>query len=439
MNKNSYENTLIYLYEQLPMFHRIGAAAYKANLDNIIALIAALGDVHKKIKCIHIAGTNGKGSTSHMITSILQASGYKTGLYTSPHLIDFRERIRINGQIIDKKFVIDFVEKIKPIMTAIQPSFFEITLAMCFSYFHESKIDVAVIETGLGGRLDSTNIINPILTAITNISLDHTNLLGNTVEEIAMEKAGIIKPFVPIILGDMSHLNKIFAEISTVKQSPIIFSNEHYSAKPSDIIGQTQQFILNDKNNHKSVYSIDLMGHYQQFNLPIVMCMVDQLRLQGFTINESAVKNGLENTKAKTGLRGRWEVLQQTPLVIADIAHNTAGVKHVIDQLNSIKNNFDKCYIVFGMVADKDVETVLKLLPKYATYYFCKPDLPRALDQNELLIKANNQNLIGSIYTSVANACNKALQCATTNDIILITGSNFVVAEAITFLDSNIN
>ncbi len=426
----NYQQTIDYLYKQLPMFSRIGAAAYKKDLRNTIALCNALDNPQTKFKSIHIAGTNGKGSTSHMLAAILQQAGYKTGLYTSPHLKDFKERIKINGEMISEGFVVDFVERNKTLSESIEPSFFELTVAMAFDYFAKQKVDVAIIETGLGGRLDSTNIITPILSIITNIGYDHMNILGNTLEEIANEKAGIIKPNVPVVIGEyIPETKNIFTDKAKACNSKIYFAQEDY--KVSNITSTAQ--ILNCdvttiEHGITENFSLDLNGIYQTKNLCTVLCAEAILMQLGFVIKNETEKFALANTKKITGLHGRWDVIAENPTVVLDVAHNEDGIKQIIKQL---KNDSDqiKNHFVLGMVKDKEVDKVLSLLPTDAEYYFTNAHIPRALPAQELQTKAAAFNLTGNFYDDVNMAIEAAKQNAAATDLIIVCGSVFLVGE----------
>ena len=425
----NYSQTLDYLYSQLPMFHRIGAAAYKADLNNTIAICKLLGNPHNKFKSIHIAGTNGKGSVSHSLAAILQTAGYKTGLYTSPHLKDFRERIRINGKMIPEKNVIAFVKKYSTQFEKIKPSFFEWTVGLAFNFFAEENVDIAVIETGLGGRLDSTNVITPVLSIITNISFDHKELLGKTLKKIAAEKAGIIKSNVPVVIGEKNPLTqKVFEQKAALMKSKIAFASEKYFITNS-IVSNNTQIISVIAGKKKKDFKLDLTGIYQQKNLHTILTSIDKLRKKKFRISDSDLADGLQNVKSKTGLRGRWEVLNSAPLTIADVGHNEAGIRITLSQIRSLKK--DKVHFVFGMVSDKDRIKILKLLPKNFTYYFCKPDLPRGLDEKILLSDAKNFGLTGKKFSSVNLAYEAAKKNASVKDLIFIGGSTFVVAEVL--------
>lgn len=430
----NYQETLDYLYTQLPMFQRIGSVAYKANLDNTIAICELLGNPEKKFKSIHIAGTNGKGSTSHYIASILQSAGLKVGLYTSPHLKDFRERIKINGEMIPEEYVVDFVEKHATVFEKIQPSFFEMTVGLAFDYFASQEVDIAVIEVGLGGRLDSTNVIHPICSVITNISLDHTNLLGDTLEKIAAEKAGVIKPKTPVIIGETQTVVKnIFIEKAKLKNTTILFAAERYKAFNVQHIYHDKLFLSMDiLGPEQTVYyhlESELLGLYQQKNIPTVLCIVELLNDLDFHISKKSVMEGIKNVITQTGLLGRWQVLSENPFVIADCGHNEAGMIEVIDQIKATPHR--KLHFVLGMVNDKDISTILALLPKEATYYFCKANIPRALNADELAKKACKNGLMGEVYESVKAALTAAKNVAHPNDLVMVGGSTFTVAEVV--------
>lgn len=417
----NYTETLTYLYQNLPMFQRVGITAFKKDLTNTIRLCEVLGNPHLKFKSIHVAGTNGKGSTSHMLAAILQSAGYKTGLYTSPHLKEFTERIRINGQEVSREFVVDFVSRIRPAIETIQPSFFEITVAMAFDYFAQQNVDVAVIETGLGGRLDSTNVVYPILSVITNISYDHMDLLGNTLVEIAGEKAGIIKSGVPVVISERQpEVEDIFINKSKENSSFIVFATDKYKVKKIK-----SGFIVRSEESEKK-YQLDLAGGYQQKNLSGVFAAIDQLRNQ-FNLSDEAVSIGLANTMNLTGLKGRWQKLSDRPLTICDTGHNEAGIREILEQIKEIK--FGQLHWVWGMVKDKDVSKILTLLPKDAHYYFCQASIPRAMPVEVLYEKARAAGLNGTMIRDVNEALQRAHQSSQPDDLILIGGSTFVVAE----------
>lgn len=426
----NYQETLDYLYAQLPMFHRVGAQAYKPSLDNTLKLSEALGNPHKQFKSIHIAGTNGKGSTSHMMASICQAAGYKTALYTSPHLVDFRERIRINEEMIPQENVVTFVEKNKSIIEEIQPSFFEMCVVMAFDYFAKEKVDIAVIEVGMGGRLDSTNIIHPLLSIITNISFDHMQFLGDTLPKIATEKAGIIKEQTPVIISQkQDECADVFIEIANQKNAKIIFASDKFKVEDlqdSDLNLLSMDVQANRKNYHLET---TLTGKYQLKNILGVVAAYEELNANGFNITEEALIEGVLKVKENTGLRGRWEILSKEPLTIADTGHNEDGIQQIINQISSI--DYDRLHWVWGMVNDKEPSKVFKLLPKNANYYFCSPNIPRGLDSELCKEKAAEYELYGESFDSVAHAYEAAISNARSNDLILIGGSTFVVAEVL--------
>lgn len=390
------------------MYQRVGQSAYKADLTATINLANYLNNPEKSFKSVHVAGTNGKGSTSHMLASVFQEAGYKTGLYTSPHLKDFRERIKINGEMIPKKNVSEFVEKHKAYFEKNQLSFFEMTVGLAFDYFRKEKVDIAIIEVGMGGRLDSTNIITPEVSVITNIGLDHTQFLGTTLEEIAAEKGGIIKEGIPIISGEtLPETRPVFEKIASERNSKIIFAE-----------------IIDSSN-----YTSDLKGSYQKKNIKTVLATLNVLRENGWKISEENIKNGILNTIKNTGLMGRWQILRKNPKAICDTGHNKDGLQLVMEQLKS--ERFEKLHIVLGVVNDKDLDSVLPLFPKNATYYFCKPNIPRGLEASLLLTKARGFGLVGEEYISVKKAYFAAIQAASENDLIFVGGSTFVVAEVL--------
>lgn len=428
----NYQETLNWLFSQLPMYQRQGIAAYKADLNNTLDLDNYFDHPHRKFKSIHVAGTNGKGSVSHMISSVLQKSGYKVGLYTSPHLKDFRERIKINGVMISEDAVVRFVEDHKMIFEEIKPSFFEMTVAMAFDYFANENIDVAVVEVGMGGRLDSTNIIQPDLSIITNIGLDHTAFLGNSLSEIAKEKAGIIKKDTPVIIGE-THIETetIFKNFAQNKLTEIHFADKYYSVDYSMLSIDNKQ-IFNINTNNKTVYSelkLDLLGMYQKKNILTVLRSFDLLNEKGYGIKNHAIYSGLENVSKNSGLQGRWQILDFNPTIVCDTAHNLDGIKFVVKQIK--QTAYKNLHLVFGVVDDKNIESILEILPKNARYYFTKADIPRALDQNILKEKANKYDLEGESYEKVDLALKNAKKNAGVNDLIFIGGSTFVVAEVI--------
>ncbi len=390
------------------MYQRMGKAAYKADLSNTIKLVEHLDNPHNSFKTIHVAGTNGKGSTSHMLASILQEAGYKVGLYTSPHLKDFRERIKINGEMIPKRTVSTFVKKHKPFFEANELSFFEMTVGLAFDYFRKANVDIALIEVGLGGRLDSTNVITPVISVITNIGLDHTRFLGTTISEIAKEKAGIIKEKVPVVIGETTSETKtIFLEIAKDRNTSITFTEDEKT----------------------SPYPTDLQGSYQKFNIRTAQIAIKALQKKGWAIGIQHIAKGLQKVVENTGLLGRWQILQENPKVICDTAHNTEGLVFVMRQLR--KEKFDKLHIVLGVVDDKDLNVILPLFPRAATYYFCKPEVPRGLDAEILKDNAEGFKLSGDVYNSVREAYKAAVRTSGIKDVIYIGGSTFVVAEVL--------
>ena len=425
----TYQQTLDYIFHKLPMFSRIGSAAYKKDLNNIRALCDYLGNPQQHFQTIHVGGTNGKGSTSHMLAAVLQTSGYKTGLYTSPHLYDFRERIRINGEMIPTDFVIQFVEKIKPWIEEISPSFFEITVALAFEFFAQQKIDIAIIEVGLGGRLDSTNIIHPLLSVITNIGLDHMDMLGDTLEAIAFEKAGIIKDSTPVVIGEVLPQTKaVFLEQSRVAHAPIYFAEEEItieSFQHDDFCLNIQY--LNSRTTQTEVVSTDLTGLYQLKNVRTVLCALSQLERIGLNINKAHVKQGLANTKQLTGLMGRWEIIREKPALILEVAHNVDGIKAMLLHIEQM--NFQKLHIIIGVVKDKDLQNITSLLPLEAQYYFTQAAIPRALNASILQQSAHASGLYGSVYENVNKAIEQALTNASKDDGIVVCGSIFLVGE----------
>ncbi len=402
----TYQQTIDYLYALTPAFERIGAAAYKPGLGNMLRLMDALGNPHKTLRCLHVAGTNGKGSTAHMLAAILQAQGCKTGLYTSPHLVDFAERIRVDGKEVEHDYIVDFVERYDDLIHAVRPSFFELATAMAFCYFRDMQTDICVIEVGLGGRLDSTNVITPLLSVITNIGFDHTAQLGNTLESIAREKAGIIKQGIPVVIGEADrHTRPVFEAVASERHSLITFAQDI----DYDVIPPCQ-----------------LTGDYQRKNLRTVLCAVDALRREGIDIEPRAVAEGLLHVCDMTGLRGRWQILGTGPLIICDTGHNAHGLKYVARQLGAMPQNK---HIVFGMVADKDYHEVLRLMPPDARYYFTQPDSPRALKAAKLTAEAQSVGLKGQCYEKLADALTDALNNADKRDVVFVGGSNYLVGE----------
>ncbi len=404
----NYKDTLDWMFTQLPMYQKQGKSAYKADLSRTLKLAKHLGNPQQKFKSVHVGGTNGKGSTSHMIASILQEAGYKVGLYTSPHLKDFRERIRINGAVVTERFVIEFIAQHKSFFEAHQFSFFEMTVGMAFAYFAQEQVDVAVVEVGLGGRLDSTNIITPELAVITNIGLDHTQFLGDTLELIAGEKAGIIKPEVPVVIGETHPVTKpVFDAKATAVGAKIVYADQLASA----------------------AYKSDMIGSYQTKNIKTAYQSIKELRLKGYTLTERHVESGFLNVMANTGLLGRWQVLNTAPKTVCDTGHNKEGLTYVMAQL--LKETYSALHIVFGVVKDKDVQTIVDVLPKTARYYFCKPEISRGKPATDLKNELEPFGLYGEAYNSVNEAYKTALKKASKTDFIFIGGSTFVVAEII--------
>ena len=427
----TYQQTLEYIYSQLPMYSRIGDAAFKKDITNTVQLCEFLGNPQNKFKSVHIAGTNGKGSTSHMLASIFQTAGYKTGLYTSPHLKDFRERIRVDGQMIEQKFVVDFIERLQPLIKEIEPSFFEITVAMAFEYFVHHQVDIAIVEVGLGGRLDSTNIITPELSIVTNIGWDHANLLGDTLQKIAGEKAGIIKPGVPIIVGDRQPATfSVFENKAREEKAPLYVATENNFV--ADWKFDQHMLVAEVTKSHsdeKNFYHLDLPGIYQTKNLVTVLEAVKILQHKQWKISEDNVQKALRQVKKITGLHGRWETIHEHPTVILDVAHNEDGFKEIVQQLELA--TYHHLRIVIGMVKDKEIDHVLSLLPKSATYYFTRSQIPRALPETELAEKGRAAGLKGLPYSEVNAALKDARAHADKDDLILVCGSVFVVGEVI--------
>ncbi|WP_345049900.1 folylpolyglutamate synthase/dihydrofolate synthase family protein [Hymenobacter glaciei] len=434
----TYAETLSYLYEQLPMFQRVGAAGFKKGLGNTIALAEAQGHPEHGFRSVHVAGTNGKGSSSHLLAAVLQAAGYKVGLYTSPHLREFTERIRVNGRELSQEYLVQWVTKWRPLFEQVQPSFFEMCVALAFSYFAEQRVDVAVVEVGLGGRFDSTNIITPLVSLITNISYDHQALLGNTLPEIAGEKAGIIKPGVPVVISQMQpEVAEVFRSEAAAKLAHLVFADEIYQASftaEGDPETGLRPLAL---RQHGRLYlpnaELGLPGDYQQLNLPGVLATLDELRAQGFRITEAAVRAGLRQVTQLTGLRGRWSVIGRRPLVVCDTGHNEAGLRMVMNQLQRVPH---QClHLVIGTVNDKDVPAVLTLLPAEANFYFCAAAIPRALPASELAEQGRKAGLRGQAYESVTAAVAAARAAAGPHDVVFIGGSTFVVAEVAELYD----
>lgn len=427
----TYTQTLDYLYSKLPMFTRIGAAAFKKDLHNTIAMCQQLGNPQDKFKTIHVGGTNGKGSTSHMLAAILQQAGYKTGLYTSPHLKDFRERIRVNGKMVPKSFVTSFVKSQQAIIESLEPSFFEVTVAMAFEHFAQEQVDVAIIEVGLGGRLDSTNIITPDLSVITNISLDHTNMLGDTLSAIAFEKAGIIKPGIPAVIGERHpETDPVFIGKAKETNSSLIFAEDQLQL--SNIKPGKQLLTISVNRGQETLYpglQLDLTGTYQLKNILTVIQAILSLKDLHYKISDDAVFTALKQVKKITGLQGRWQTIAKHPLIICDTGHNKAGITEVVQNIKNTPHQ--NLHMVIGMVKDKDISGVLALLPKNAAYYFTQPALERALPAADLAQQAAQHGLNGNMFPEVSEALRHAKAHADANDLIFIGGSTFVVAEVL--------
>jgi len=412
------------------MYSRIGAAAYRSDLTNTIQLSAALGNPERRLRTVHVAGTNGKGSTSHMLAAIFQEAGYKTGLYTSPHLKDFRERIRVNGEMISKAFVTDFVQRIQPISEKMDPSFFEITVVMAFDYFVQEKVDIAIIEVGLGGRLDSTNVITPDLSVITNISYDHMQFLGDTLSAIAFEKAGIIKKGIPVVVGQHHpETAPIFRQRAAEEETRLIFADQQrwvsdWKYQRHTLVVETTTSPVADD---KEYYTLDLTGIYQAKNLITVLESVHILRSLGWKLPQQAIEKALKHVKRLTGLHGRWEIIHEYPDIVLDVAHNEDGISQLVRQIEV--TDHEELHIVIGMVKDKAIDKVLELLPRQATYYFTKARIPRSLPEDELAQQAAATGLKGHAYPTVAEALTAAKTHARDRDLIIVCGSVFVVAE----------
>lgn len=425
-----YQACLAYMYEKLPMFTRVGAAAYKPNLNNIIALCAAIGNPHHQFKSIHIAGTNGKGSCSHMLAAVLQSAGYKTGLYTSPHIHDFRERIKLNGVDISKEKVIQFIDQHRLLIEQLSPSFFEITVALAFDYFAKEKVDIAVIEVGLGGLLDSTNIITPEVSVITNISLDHTQLLGATTAEIATQKAGIIKPNIPVVIGESQEdTETVFVTKAILNHTQVYFADTLFDVVHKE--WKTPYLMLKVVDlHHKRIeeYSLGLLGQYQSKNLKTVLTAIGVLRSKSWNISHEALRNGLRDVKKLTGMEGRFDIVQQKPTVILDVSHNEAGIRELFEQVTQM--TYSNLHIVCGFVNDKDVAHILALFPKQAQYYFTQAQIPRALPYASLTDMAQQKELKGQGFKTVQEAMQEALARCVESDIVLVTGSFFILQEA---------
>ncbi len=427
----TYTETLDFLYHSLPVFQHIGGSAYKPGFDNIVALEQELGEPHRRFRSVHVAGTNGKGSVSHMLAAVLQAAGYRTGLFTSPHLKDFRERIKVNGQMISEEEVVNFVEQHREAIDRIQPSFFEITTAIAFDYFAREQVDVAVIEVGMGGRLDSTNVIRPLASVITNISWDHAQFLGDTLEKIAGEKAGIIKEMTPVVIGE-SQIESQLTFITRAKEcsAPILFADQLYRVVDRQYVGvNQQQFTIESRLDGETfALTVDLLGDYQRKNILTVLTTLDVLNGSGgLTLPREAVVEGLASAAATTGLSGRWQVVDRAPLTVCDTGHNEGGLREIVAQI--ARQHYRKLYMVLGFVADKDLDKVLPLLPKEAHYLFTRAGIERALDEKLLAERAAAYGLLGEMLPNVTAAVKRARELASPEDMIYIGGSTFIVAE----------
>jgi len=425
-----YRKTVAFMFSRLPMYHRIGIKAYKKDMHNIRRLLDFLGNPHERLTCIHVGGTNGKGSTAHMISAILQAHGIKTGIFSSPHYTDYRERIKLNGELIEKAFVVDFIERLQPLIEEVQPSFFEMTTAMAFEYFAQNQAGAAVVEVGLGGRLDSTNVINPVLSVITNISYDHMHLLGNTLPEIAFEKAGIIKTAIPVVIGETHPESApVFRAKAKELGAPLYFADAHFNATVREENFQSTTFdVFKDDNLFLPALEVNLSGGYQRLNVQTVL-QAAELLLPVFNLTEQGIRSGLSQVKKLTRLTGRWELIGSNPPILADSAHNESGIRAVIANLDKI--SFQHLHIVIGMVSDKDLTAVFEILPTTATYYFAKADVQRAMEAGKIRDEAAGFGLKGRAYKSVRQALQAAKRKAAHEDLILVCGSVFVVAEVL--------
>ena len=423
----NYEQVLTYLYERLPMFQRVGKVAFKKDLTNTIALLEALGNPQNEFKSVHIAGTNGKGSSAHALASILQSAGYKTSLYTSPHLKSFTERVRLNGEEIPEEYVAQFVTDNQQHIERINPSFFEVTVALAFKYFADQQVDIAIIETGLGGRLDSTNVITPLVSLITMIGFDHADMLGDTLEKIAGEKAGIIKSGIPVVIGAKQlEIAHVFEKKAGELKSPIYFAESYCESISESLTGQYFDLKVENEILLDNVFT-DITANYFLKNIPGIYLSVQVLHQSGFTIGEEAIRAGLSAIKSKTGLKGRWQILKSEPLTIADVSHNEPGLSILIDQINH--HSEGKLHLIIGMVKDKEVNKVLKMLPEQAQFYFTQSSVPRSMAATELQSRALDAGISGEAFENVNNALTVATKNAQTTDLILVCGSTFVVAE----------
>ena len=420
----TYDDTVNYLFNCAPLFQQVGSSAYKEGLDTTLALDEHFGHPHRKFRTIHVAGTNGKGSCSHTLASILQSAGYRVGLYTSPHLIDFRERIRINGEPVSKEFVVEFVAREKEFFEPLHPSFFELTTAMAFTYFALQKVDVAVVEVGLGGRLDCTNIISPDACIITNISPDHTQFLGHTLTEIAGEKAGIIKAGTPVVIGETTpETKRVFENKAKEVDAPIIFAENERVVTDAHPHNDGYSYLTTD---YGTLYG-ELGGDYQQKNTNTILTAVQQLQNIGYNIGQQAIEQGFASVTASTGLMGRWQKIGEQPRVVCDAGHNIGGISYIVEQIK--RQEYNTLRIIFGMVNDKDISSVLAMMPREAEYYFTQAGVKRALPSEELMHKAAEYNLFGNHYPTVAEALEAAKKDASPDDFIFVGGSCFIVAD----------
>ncbi len=428
----NYDQVLEFMFNSLPMYQRVGQAAYKANLDNTLALDKQFGFPHREFKTIHVAGTNGKGSVSHSLASVLQEAGYKTGLYTSPHLVDYRERIRVNGKMISKEFITGFINSNAELLEELKPSFFEMSVAMAFDYFRFCKVDIAVVEVGMGGRLDSTNIITPEISVITNIGLDHTQFLGDSLEKIAAEKAGIIKSGIPVVIGESQPETKnVFSLKASELNSEISFADEEYEIQILETGLRTATYSVTNKDSEFSI-EFGLTGEYQKKNLGTILNALEKLRQKGIKINNNDISRGLKNVQENTGLHGRWEVIAQNPLCICDTGHNKEGLSYVMKQISTLQ--YKNLHIVLGFVNDKNVSGVLPMFPKEAKYYFTQASIPRAMPAGQLKEEAAKHGLTGDIFENVISAYQNARRNADKNDMIFVGGSTFVVGDLIKYI-----
>ena len=427
----NYKETLDWMFGKLPMYQRVGAAAYKADLQQTVDLLNLLHNPQQNFYSVHIAGTNGKGSVSHMLASIFQEAGLKTGLYTSPHLKDFRERIRINGKMIAEEEVTHFIETYHQDFEKMQLSFFEMTVGMAFNYFSNEEVDIAIVETGMGGRLDSTNLVQPLVTIITNIGYDHMQYLGNTLASIASEKAGIIKPGIPVVIGETQlETKEVFEKQASELKAPLVFADQLFDVSKIEKSHYEYQYFDVWKRHELFLEAIEfpLLGHYQQMNIVTAIAAIDILQ-EHFGITTQHIRAGLAYLVSNTGLMGRWQILSRIPLTIADTGHNREGVKEIIAQLQTMQ--YKRLHFVFGVVCDKDITTILEILPRNAIYYFCKADIPRAMAAEDLANLAFNFGLNGKVYGSVGDAFSSARNAALPDDLVFVGGSTFVVAEIV--------